>query len=264
MRSERPNAIVDIANNQFFSQEEVWSEVSEGERQRIEATLALFPPDVRTILNVGCGDGRVTRSITDRYKIVGVDVSMRAASLSEVPFVLGSIAALPFADRAFDLVVTTEVLEHLPPELFASALNELQRVARRYILITVPNNEILEANYIKCESCQAVYHAWYHMRAFDEKTLVRLLSRFSPLTVKPIGPWQPLIYRWPYRILHYLGDSWACTDQALCPECLTPCSIAREGNLFGSILKRVLWRIYQYTPLKKQAFLGAVYMRDSE
>jgi hypothetical protein len=44
--------------------------------------------------------------------------------------------ALPFRDNSFDVVMSTETLEHVPPERQGQFLDELYRVARRLVFVT--------------------------------------------------------------------------------------------------------------------------------
>lgn len=99
----------------------------------------------QAVLDAGCGEGFVTNYLAQRHaglKLTGVDLSGEAISYAEAhfgtaaTFRTGSLYKLPFSDNAFDTVVCSEVLEHLDePD---RALNELKRVARNYVVITVP------------------------------------------------------------------------------------------------------------------------------
>jgi len=74
----------------------------------IPAFLELVPPAGRRTLDLGCGEGRVGRMLAERgHSVVGVDVSpgMVAAASETIEAVVADAAALPFADRAFDLVI---------------------------------------------------------------------------------------------------------------------------------------------------------------
>jgi SAM-dependent methyltransferase len=51
-----------------------------------------------------------------------------------------SIYELPYKDNSFDLVICTEVLEHLDDP--QKALQEMVRVSKKYLLLSVPNEPI--------------------------------------------------------------------------------------------------------------------------
>jgi SAM-dependent methyltransferase len=76
-----------------------------------EAFFPLVPPPGRRTLEVGCGEGRVTRDLAARgHRIVGLDCSpalLRHAAMADSAgrYVRADAAAVPFADGAFDLVV---------------------------------------------------------------------------------------------------------------------------------------------------------------
>ena len=101
-------------------------------------------PQSAEILDVGTSVGTNLRMLRDLgfARIIGVDQSPEAIrfcaekDLGEVQ--LGDVCALPFGDRRFDLVIATDVLEHVQEDL--SALRELRRVLKpgRYLLLTVP------------------------------------------------------------------------------------------------------------------------------
>ena len=46
---------------------------------------------------------------------------------------------LPFDDATFDVVTALETLEHLPPDAIPTAIRELRRVCRGYLLATIPS-----------------------------------------------------------------------------------------------------------------------------
>jgi SAM-dependent methyltransferase len=76
-----------------------------------DAFFELLPPPGRATLDVGCGEGRVTRDLTARgHRVVAVDASptlVRAASQADAEgeYLVADAAALPFDDASFDLVV---------------------------------------------------------------------------------------------------------------------------------------------------------------
>jgi len=144
---------------------------------RARTTIAWLPPDVRSVLDAGCGNGVLTNLLQDMDVSVGMDRSFAALRWVKAPGVQGDLGALPFVDGSFDAVVSTEVIEHLPVHLFAQGIAELVRVARCYVLISVPYYEDFEAFRITCPVCGCRFHRTYHMRRFDQNAM---LSLFPP------------------------------------------------------------------------------------
>jgi len=69
------------------------------------------------VLDAGCGTGGMLASLDQAgIAAVGLELDQEAARMargkSRCPVVVGSIAALPFADRAFDAVLSADVLCH--------------------------------------------------------------------------------------------------------------------------------------------------------
>ncbi len=80
------------------------------------------------VLDIGCGSSRI---LEDLGGAVGLDVSMpklRFMARRGCRTARGSVYALPFPDGAFDEVVFSQVIEHLPPK--PQILAEIRRVLR--------------------------------------------------------------------------------------------------------------------------------------
>jgi len=98
-----------------------------------------------SILDVGCGEGFTLDTLRKNKigkKIIGIDNSKESIRIGKILFPKvkinhASIYDMPFPNNSFDLVICTEVLEHLKtPSL---AIEEVKRVSRGNILISVPN-----------------------------------------------------------------------------------------------------------------------------
>lgn len=100
---------------------------------------------VDSILDVGCGEGFTLNRLKENRigkKLEGIEYLQAAIDLGkktypDIKIVKGDIYELPYKDNAFDLVLCTEVLEHL--EKPQDAIKELVRVSKKYLVISVPN-----------------------------------------------------------------------------------------------------------------------------
>lgn len=149
---------------------------------------AYIPPDVYSVLDVGCGSGQFLRRLPDTYLKVGIDISYEALARVGAPRTLGSVDSLPFASSSFDLVTCFEVLEHLPYQTFPRALQELERVSRKYIMVSVPNREVLTESLVWCPHCLCAFNPSWHVRAFDKGALSTLFTQFRMVECRSCGP----------------------------------------------------------------------------
>ncbi len=114
--------------------------------EKTRVILEMIPDGVRSVLDVGCGDGAITNVLAERYDTTGVDRSTTALRHVTTRAVRASAESLPFEDLSFDLVLASELLEHLPHAAFRAATSEMIRVSRGWLLVAVPNAEDLAAS----------------------------------------------------------------------------------------------------------------------
>lgn len=106
------------------------------------------PLKITSLIDVGCGEGMVLNHLAPLVQ----NISCRAIDLDpaevedaqrNLPFAKvqqGSAYQLPVADSEVDLLLCTEVLEHLDnPE---QALTEFYRATARYAILTVPREPV--------------------------------------------------------------------------------------------------------------------------
>jgi SAM-dependent methyltransferase len=125
-------------NDYFREQEGQWARGLRAEW--IADRLARYQP--LSVLEVGCGYGKLLREIRHRLSVplVGIDFSstqlLEARRFLEqqpdVKLILSRAEELPFPDRSFDLVVTSAVILHNPPAIAERIRGEIIRVARRF------------------------------------------------------------------------------------------------------------------------------------
>lgn len=149
----------------------------------LSETRSAIPGDVKTVLDAGCGDGRFANRVAKVFEVTALDYSVAALLQVQVPKVCGDLTRLPFANGSFDLALCSQVLEHLPDTMFGVALAELKRVARKYVLVTVPNYEKdysdIRARSVKCPECKRVFHLDGHVRPFTSRSLRRMFRTYG-------------------------------------------------------------------------------------
>jgi glycosyltransferase involved in cell wall biosynthesis len=93
----------------------------------------------RRILDVGSGPDRLTElAVGPDWTVVPADVG----DTGDPELVrLRSGAPLPFEDDEFEFVVALDVLEHVPPPLRPSFLDECGRVARHVVVVACPTSD---------------------------------------------------------------------------------------------------------------------------
>jgi SAM-dependent methyltransferase len=102
--------------------------------RRLAQLLAPLLPEHASVLDVGCGDGAVARSILELrpdLNVEGIDVLLRPDAAIPVSAFDG--CTVPFPDGSFDAVLLADVLHHTEDP--ARLLGEAARVARRAVVV---------------------------------------------------------------------------------------------------------------------------------
>lgn len=224
--SDHPEVSVE---EQAYELPEIWQPgwFSLEDRDRVRQLSALVPDDARTLVDVGCGNGLflnwLAQSEAGRFeRMVGVDRSLAALSHVKAGKCRARIDALPFGDGSFHIVTCMEVLEHLPVDVFPRALRELSRVARHYVLVSVPYRQDLDASLSTCPSCRARFNADFHVRSFNESAMSGLFEQqgFRPAITRRLGEFTTYVDRTiRSRMKAWWRQAPAMPAYAICPVC---------------------------------------------
>jgi len=221
-------AIMTDPQKVYYEQQALWDKnylLSSSEKERIEETINIIPAEIRTLLDVGCGNGAFVNTLISKFpdrfeKVVALDKSEEALRYVKSCKLKGSIVNLPFEDESFDLVTATEVLEHLSYEDFKKGISELQRISKKFIVISVPFDEDLASSLVRCPKCCCWFSPIYHVRSFDKKSMDSMFDDFELIEVKEIGP---IVNK---RTYNRLWLSFYRTfrrpvprESAICPQC---------------------------------------------
>jgi 2-polyprenyl-3-methyl-5-hydroxy-6-metoxy-1,4-benzoquinol methylase len=153
-------------------------------------SLALDHP---RILDLGCGPGWYTERLAQFGQTTGVDLSKEAISvaksrLPQITFLAGDLYELPLPTEHFDVVVSQEVIDHVPDQV--AFLNRAASVLKPggYLILSCANKFVMDRLGDGEFPLQPAAHI---SRYLDAKGLKRLLRPYFDIlrltTILPIG-----------------------------------------------------------------------------
>jgi ubiquinone/menaquinone biosynthesis C-methylase UbiE len=132
----------------------IYGDIVYGKRLKICMRLIeKYASNPKSIIDIGCGFGLFVRLLKYRYptsNIVGLDLRdythltyARKISKNKCTFIQGDVEQLPIKSNKFDVIIITDVLEHVSNT--TRSLKELRRILTKngLLLILVPTESIL-------------------------------------------------------------------------------------------------------------------------
>ena len=236
-------------------------------RERVSLTVAAVPSDVGTILEVGSGNGQVIDALYEAgYDPIALDISYNALKhINSTKRVQGEANILPFPPNSFDLVLACELLEHIPNSTFGRVLDEISKIAKKHIIITVPFQERLEWNYARCPVCGCIFNGSYHVRSFDDDQLKHLFKGFKCVNLKKIvkvlHPDRTISLE--LFIRHHLASEYLyCATWVTCPLCFTLVDKRPRRNWIGWVAAGVRYLYRTVSRRKSPLWYLTVYERS--
>jgi ubiquinone/menaquinone biosynthesis C-methylase UbiE len=156
----------------------------------IRSTIDLLQCEGGSILEVGCGTGRVTKELAQGgFRILPTDPSppmlkQYVAKSSLPPPVNANGIALPFSEGCFNGSCSLRVIWHLPTwNNFDEMLMEMARVSSTFVIVDVANER--KWNHPLIRPLAAIYFAIFPQQGYAHKTSRLLtLEQFTQLTEK--------------------------------------------------------------------------------
>ncbi len=236
-----------IDNVDYYEQNDIWGNLKNAPdiKEKIKVLFDIIPDDVKTIIDIGCGDGVITNKLADKFDVLGVDRSRTALRHVKTEKLLSSSDRIKLPSNSFDLVFSSELLEHLPESLFSSTIKEFKRLAKKYILLSVPNNESLWVRETKCSKCKTRFHAYYHQRRFSSKFIKKLFPEFKIKESQVIGDKEVEFNKIMILLKFRLGNVWYWDKNLnlICPSCGNKRFCPPTPNLIYQLLEKIDNRI---------------------
>lgn len=153
----------------------VYNPASRHRRRLMKRLLRAHCGKIASVLDIGCGDGRLLEELRAELgaSLHGIEINKSSAperlkgDLASFHTINVEREALP---HTFDLVVLSEVLEHIPDQ--EAALANISRMAGKYLLLTVPAGPVRKTDVLMG-----------HLRHYTAEELAALTAKhgFRPL-----------------------------------------------------------------------------------
>lgn len=213
------------------------------------------------VLEVGCGRGfylKTLKSVWPDLDVTGVDVNQKYLDNAreflrglDVKLIKGDATRLPFKSQAFDRIIASEVLEHIPDD--KKAISEMYRVLKPggIAMITVPNknyplcwdpaNWVLERLFDR----HLPSNIWWlsgiwadHVRLYNEK---ELRDKMEKKGFKIEKVWSATHFCFPFSHFLFYGVGKNLVEKGL----------AKGYNRFGLMQKKSCFAVSLLWPLRR-------------
>jgi ubiquinone/menaquinone biosynthesis C-methylase UbiE len=109
--------------------------------------------DVEKILEVGPGG----KLVTENLRLIGYDVTTCDFDIRINPDIVSDIRSLPFEQQSFDCILVCQVLEHIPFDDFKKVVEDLAKITKRYVIVSLPQRSSGFEIVIKTPFIQSIF-----------------------------------------------------------------------------------------------------------
>lgn len=172
--------------------------------------------DTCSILDVGCGKGEPMKFInrSKTFYTVGLDIfrpylkNCKKYGIHD-DYILCDAKKLPLRERSFDVVLCSEVLEHLERKNGDELIHFMEKTARKQVIITTPVGEYKQCTF---EGNPYQEHKWI----WSPVRLKRLGYRVRGVGIRTIGGEDGLVNRLPKIVIPLFHLVWIFTGMLTC------------------------------------------------
>lgn len=152
-------------------------------KELFKKIIDCIPDTNLRILDAGCGGGALLSMLTKtgHANVQGIDLSPQGVKHIvenlQIPAQVGDLTNLSeVEDDSFDIVICSEVTEHLTRDQLKKAVPELCRIAKSRVIFTNPYKEDLRYYQFICPSCKSRFHPAGHIQSVDEHFITEYLD----------------------------------------------------------------------------------------
>ena len=207
------------------------------EHERLSDLMRIVPRGHSSLLDAGARDGRISVLLAPFFKTVtALDLEKPDVCTENITAVQGDVTHLDFPDNSFDVVLCTEVLEHIPPESLRKACGEIIRAAGHCVAIGVPYDQDLRVAKTTCRSCGRTNSPHGHQGVFDEDRLKGLCGMMNHAHTSFVGKMKSRTSFLAAFLMNLAGSPWGTYGEDR--RCLH-CGGALLGPPHRSFLQKV-------------------------
>lgn len=209
---------------------------------KIDLIKKAIPPKVKNIVDIGCGDGTISNQLKKNFNLVAVDRSLTALKFVKSTKINSSADYLPFKKNSFDLVFSSEMIEHLPDKIFTEVIEEMKRISNKYIFLTFPNDENIEKQVTECTNCNYVFNKSYHLRSINIYTIKNIFHEYKVVAQFEYGlnirDYNNFLSKWKHKLTpanSWIPKYWTKDGRrkTACPNCSHSYNIPYKFNLLS-------------------------------
>ena len=213
--------------------------------EKIKKIFANIPEDVKTVIDVGCGDGTISNALSQKYSVCSVDRSENALAHVTTKKICASADKIPVSDNSYDLVFSSQMIEHLPEKIFTAFVAESKRISSRYIMLSFPDDENINKQLIQCPECKTNFNKSYHLRSLNKNKILKLFPEYNLVSEFTTGAKIRNYNKVLSHLKHSLTppESWIplywttkTGRKSMCPNCETQLEIPYKNNYLARLI----------------------------
>jgi len=240
---------------EYFNKNWESVELSIEKKEQIEVILFFINKYIKNndinYFEFGCGNCFVTNILFDNLKNNYKKINFTVSDISEIglaycnkkynqELIVEEKQDFKVKDKSMDIVTSFEVFEHLDDNKQDFYLNQLLKITKKYLIIGLPYNEMLEKRIVNCKFCDYTGHIWGHLRSYSKKDFENLFEGKAKLIeYKLCGSEEVDFNKNRYDFVNRIGYK---NLNFICPSCT-------EENNEITLLNRIYNKIISQTLL---------------